>query len=193
MPADLNRTTWHDWYGAAENEGKRLLGEYKNVFAAGLSMGGLLSLHAGSQLQGIKGIISINPPVFTQYLILSVMSPVVKGVIPYFTKGFRKEDELAAQGRFDYKCYPVQAYTSLRKLRETVLNELAEIKLPVLIIQSLKDKAVRKGSAEYIKEQLVNSRAKLVTLPNSGHIATMGDEKHLLVQKIVDFMENESN
>ncbi len=192
-PGDLNTTTWHDWYEAVQNEGERLLKEYQHVFIAGLSMGGLLSLHAGIHLQGLKGVVAINAPVFTQYRILSAAAPVMHHLVPYFTKGARKENELAQQGRFDYNCYPVKAYTSLTQLRNTIMKELEELRLPSMLVQSLQDRAVRSGSVEYIKEHLLNSRVRMVSLPNSGHIATMDKEKHILVHELVDFMDIETN
>ncbi len=191
-PADLNTTTWQDWYAAVQKEGERLVAEYQHVFVAGLSMGGLLSLHAGIHLQGLKGVVAINAPVFTQYRILSALAPIMQHILPYFTKGARKEDKLAKKGRFDYNCYPVRAYTSLTQLRNTIVKELEELRLPSMLVQSLQDRAVRSGSVEYIKEQLRNSRVKLVTLPKSGHIATMDEEKEILVYELVKFIDSES-
>jgi carboxylesterase len=191
-PADLNATGWPDWYRAVELEGKKLLREYQHVFVAGLSMGGLLSLHAGLHLPGLRGVVAINAPIFTQYRLLSALAPPMQYMVPYFTKGARKEDELARQGRFDYNCYPVRAYTSLTDLRNTIIKELNLLKVPTMLVQSLRDRAVRKGSVQYIKEQLSNSRVKMLVLPNSGHIATMEQEKDLLAQELAGFMSKES-
>ncbi|KUG03833.1 putative esterase/lipase [hydrocarbon metagenome] len=191
-PADLNTTTWQDWYEAVQEEGEKLLERYPHVFVAGLSMGGLLSLHAGIHLQGLNGVVAINAPVFTQYRLLSAAAPLMQHMLPYFTKGARKDDELARKGRFDYNCYPVRAYTSLTQLRNTIIKELEELRLPSMLVQSLRDRAVRSGSVEYIKDHLPNSRVKMVTLPKSGHIATMDEEKNILVHELVEFMESES-
>ncbi len=191
-PADLNATTWQDWYEAVHSEGEKLLKEYRHVFVAGLSMGGLLSLRAGIHLSGLKGVAAINAPIFTQYRLLSALAPLIQHVMPYFTKGARKENELAREGRFDYNCYPVRAYTSLTELRNTIIGELETMELPALLVQSLQDRTVRRGSVEYIRRQLSNSPVKMVSLPNSGHIATMDKDRDILARELIDFMKNQS-
>ncbi|NLO20669.1 MAG: alpha/beta fold hydrolase [Syntrophomonadaceae bacterium] len=191
-PADLNATSWWDWYRAVELEGKRLLSEYQHVFVAGLSMGGLLSMHAGIHLPGLRGVVAINAPIFTQYPLLSASAPLMQHLVPYFTKGARKEDILARQGRFDYNCYPVRAYTSLTQLRNIIIKELNLLRIPAMLVQSLRDRAVKKGSVEYLKEQLSNSRVKILALPNSGHIATMEQEKNILARELGEFINKES-
>ena len=87
---------------------------------------------------------------------------------------------------------PGEAYTSLTELRNTIIKELNLLKVPTMLVQSLRDRAVRKGSVQYIKEQLSNSRVKMLVLPNSGHIATMEQEKDLLAQELAGFMSKES-
>jgi carboxylesterase len=188
-PADLNKTSWEDWYQAVENEISRLSKEYENVFIAGLSMGALLALYAGSKYQDIKAIIAINTPIFTQYPIITSLAPLIKNILPYISKlPVRREDSLELKGRFAYKCYPVKAYIGLTELRNKVLRELPSIKQPTLLIQSLKDRIVRTGSAEYLKNHLTGCQVKLINLPESGHIATMENEVNIIAQKLNDFM-----
>lgn len=188
-PAELNKTGWQDWRSAAEKEIWRLLKEYEDVFIAGLSMGALLALYVGSRFKEIKGIVSINAPIFTQYPIITSLAPLIQKVIPYVSKvPNRKENPLELKGRFAYDCYPVKAYTSLMKLRKMVINELAQIRQPTLLLQSLRDKAVKRGSAQYLKDHMTSCRVELVSLPKSGHIATMEDEVELIVNELVAFM-----
>lgn len=44
-PEDMAKTTWHDWVASAAEGLRELQGQCSKVFAAGLSMGGLLVLH----------------------------------------------------------------------------------------------------------------------------------------------------
>lgn len=189
-PADLNKTVWQDWYGAVEEVAGKLLNSYEEVYTAGLSMGGLLAYHAGVNLPGVRGVVAINAPIFTQYPILSALAPLLKRAVPFFTKGHRREKSLELQGRFEYNCYPVQAYTSLIELRKIIIDEMQNLKIPLLIIQSLQDRAVNPQSAAYIMEKSTNCISRLITLPHSGHIATMDGEKELISRAIIEFIHN---
>ena len=44
-------------------------------------------------------------------------------------------------------------------------------------------------SASYIKDKAVQSPVNLIELRNSGHIATMGQEKLLIAEEIIKFID----
>ncbi len=188
-PADLNETVWQDWFGAVEEEAGKLLNNYREVYTAGLSMGGLLAYHAGVNLPGVRGVVAINAPIFTQYPVLSALAPVMKKIVPYFTKGHRREKRLELQGRYEYSCYPVKAYTSLTDLRRRIIAEMEDLKVPLLVIQSLQDQAVNPESAAFIIKNSVNCISKLITLSHSGHIATMEGEQDIISHAIIEFTD----
>ncbi|WP_172674148.1 alpha/beta hydrolase [Syntrophomonas palmitatica] len=85
-PRFLNRLDWQDWYQAAEKEIRFLQTEYEKVFAAGLSMGGLLTIHAGVCLKNLQGIISINAPIYSNAPFLDFTSKLIAYVQPYYRK-----------------------------------------------------------------------------------------------------------
>lgn len=189
-PRFLNRTTWHDWYRAAEEEAAYLLAYYGNVYIAGLSMGGLLALHAGICLKGIKGVIAVNTPIYNHYPFLTLLSPLIQLINPYFPK--KQDDkvkELKARGRFAYDCNPVKAFRSMQDLRNLVVKELREIEVPVLAMQSVQDEAVKEESLAFITKTPRKARTQGIKLYNSGHIATM-EEPEIIAEEILKFIND---
>lgn len=184
-PEELNRTVWTDWYETVEQEIKNLQQVYNKVILVGLSMGGLLALHAGSRLEGIKAVAAINAPIFNRQPLLTLMAPVIQYIKPYYPKEMDEtRARLEKEGRFAYKVTPVRAFRSMMKLRGIVMCELDRLTAPLLVIQSLRDQSVTAQSADYIIKHAVHSRTTLVKLPCSGHIATMGPEKDIIVQAL---------
>ena len=55
-PREMNQTCWQDWFSRVEQEIDYLHRRHKRVFVAGLSMGGLLGLHAASRKEGLAGV-----------------------------------------------------------------------------------------------------------------------------------------
>jgi carboxylesterase len=186
LPEELNHTVWTDWYETVEEEMHNLRAQYDKVVLAGLSMGALLALHAGCRLEGINAVAAINAPIYNRQPWLTLLAPVIQYIKPYFPK---KMDETRArleeEGRFAYNVTPVQAFRSMMKLRGIVMRELDRLTAPLLVIQSLQDQSVRTESADYIMKHATRCRACLLKLPRSGHIATMGPEKDIIVQSII--------
>ncbi|SHG76409.1 carboxylesterase [Thermosyntropha lipolytica DSM 11003] len=187
-PAFLNQTTWQDWYRAVEQEASYLLAHYAEVYLAGLSMGGLLALHAAASLPGIKGVITINAPIYNRYPVLTWLAPVIQWIKPYFPKKKDKRmQELERKGRFAYRCHPVRAFRSMQDLRALVVKELPFIEVPVLALQSVYDEAVDVKSLSFIIENIKKAEVKGVKLYHSGHIATM-EEPEKVAEEIISFI-----
>jgi len=188
-PRFLNRSNWEEWYNAVEKELNFLMENHDQVFVGGLSMGGLLALHAGSQVKGLKGAISINAPIFNRSPLLTTASPLIGRIRPYYPKkGGTRLRSLEEAGRFAYNVIPAKAFQSLMNLRNTIMEETDNINLPVLLIQSLRDESVHPRSVQYLQEKIKHT--ELIELHCSEHIATMGSEKEKIARAIVDFIES---
>lgn len=188
-PRYLNQSNWEQWYAAVEKELGFLMQNHQQVFVAGLSMGALLSLHAACHIPGLKGAIAINTPIYNHSPILTAASPLIRCIKPFYPKKDRlRIRELEEEGRFAYDVIPVKAFQSVTRLRNMVMQELDDVKLPVLLIQSLQDEAVHPRSVYYLQEKLAD--AELLELPDSDHIATMGNEREKVARAIAEFIEN---
>ncbi|MDD4802116.1 MAG: alpha/beta fold hydrolase [Syntrophomonas sp.] len=190
-PFDLNRTKWQDWFARVDEEIDYLLKKHSRVFTAGLSMGGLLSLHAACKRSELRGAIAINTPIFTNSPWLTTLAPVMQYIKPYYPKKIDETyDELLKQGRFAYPVMPVKAYISMGKLRKAVMQEIAALNMPVLIFQSSRDEAVDRRSADFIKGNAIRAKVRLIELKESGHIATMSPDNVVIADEITGFINN---
>lgn len=188
-PRFLNRTTWRDWYGAVHSELSHLLETHEAVYAVGLSLGGLLALHAGSHVTGLQGIISINAPLFNRSPWLTRLAPLLQYLRPYYPKPLRSEAQtLKSRGRYAYRVYPVKALRSLLELRRMVMSELSGIETPLLVVQSLQDESVHPRSAVWIQEQAAPAAVDILYLSASGHVATMGGELEKIAARVRQFI-----
>lgn len=186
-PDHLNNTRWCDWYQAVQEECSALQKDYDRVFLAGLSMGGLLALYAGLRVDGLQGIISINTPIFMRRFLRLRMASLLQVWKIHWPKE-AIDPALQEQRRFAYDCYPRKAFSSMLKLRSRVMAELPAMKLPLLIIQSRQDETVLAESAQYISRRCRQADVRLLELPCSTHIATMGAEKETIAREILEFI-----
>jgi len=188
-PQDLNQTCWQDWFFCIEQELESLQELYSRVFIAGLSMGGLLALHAASKIRGLNGVIAINTPIITKFPLQMAAAPLIRYFRPFHPKKIGSADEeMVEEGRFAYPVMPIKALISMKQLRKIVIREISALNLPILLFQSLLDESINPNSAEYIKERAGQVRVRLVELRNSGHIATMGPEKLTIAEEMARFM-----
>ncbi len=188
-PELLNNCSWLDWYGAVKTELDHLLARYTRVFVGGLSMGALLALNAGLKLEGLQGVVAINAPIFNRNPFLTTCAPLYGYLRPYYPKKNTQElYDLEEQGRFAYRVMPVKAFQSLMKLRAKIMQDVQQLKIPALIIQSLQDDSVHPRSGQFLFAKTRANGATLLELKSSRHIATMGAEKEDIAQAIIDFM-----
>ncbi len=190
-PELLNNCHWSDWYGAVKTELVNLMASHTRVFVGGLSMGALLALNAGLSLEGLQGVVAINAPIYNINPFLTTCAPLYGCLRPYYPKKNTQElDELAEQGRFAYRVMPVKAFQTMMNLRGKIMQEIQQLKIPALIIQSLLDESVHPRSGRFLYANTKANAATYLELKTSQHIATMGPEKEQNVQKILAFMEN---
>lgn len=188
-PQDMNQTGWQDWFARVEQEIDYLQRKHTRVFLAGLSMGGLLALYAAGKRADLKGVIAINTPIYTSSPWLMAITPLLQYVRPYYSKKMDKAaEELQTQGRFAYPVMPVKAFISMGQLRKLVMSEIPRLNLPILLFQSSQDESVDTRSAQFIKDKVVQAKVRLIELRESGHIATMGQEKPIIAEEISKFI-----
>jgi carboxylesterase len=193
-PQHMNQTAWQDWYGRVLQELEYLQKKHNRVFLIGLSMGGLLALHAASKVEGLPGVIAINTPIFTTSPRQMSLTTLLQYIKPYYPKRMdQNAKELEKEGRFAYPVMPVKSLLSMRRLGRIVMREIPSLNIPVLLFQSGQDESVDPRSAQYIKEKAAQTRVKLVELKDSGHIATMGPEKQIIAQEIAEFIRKQGD
>jgi len=187
-PGFLNRTTWQEWFKAVEGELAYLLEHFEQVYAVGLSMGGLLAMRAGICLPQLSGVVSINAPIINRFWVTN-LAPVLQRIFLHFPKPKRQRPYLQGKNRFAYHVYPLKALSSMLELQQLVKKEIAKLTVPILLIQSQQDESVHPRSLEWLSER-IKAPQHVMRLEKSGHIATMGPEQELLAGRVVQFINS---
>lgn len=188
-PEDLIRTRWWDWLASVEDGFFMLQNYCKNIFIAGLSLGGILSLVAASRLP-VKGVISMSAP-FTlpQDWRLKFARPL-SHIIRFISKEKDDiQDDEIAQNHIDYPAYPTRSIAELHDLIQILHSSLTLIQIPVLLIYSKTDKTVPYSHADKMLQMIKPGLCKKVLLEKSSHVITEDVNRHIVFNASLDFIK----
>jgi carboxylesterase len=211
-PEDLARSTRKDWIASTE-AGLAELAQYKEVFVAGLSMGGALALMLAAQHpERIAGVIAMSTPTrFARSWMIDLAHPFMKWFYPYKPFDLRnsKIQKIFLNSRIwqgenitiDFSDPQVIAEIKATRLSIAALRELAQllatsrailkqVHCPLLVIQSKGDNTVSTACARELMQLAINARPKTLRwLEHSDHVITLGPEREevfLLSREFID-------
>ncbi len=197
-PEELAKTTWQDWYEGVEKNFQDLQKRVDEVFVAGLSLGGLLSLMLASEYP-VKKLALLATPVFLGGLLAKYVLPVVArtpliNVYPYQKKwaGPAINDPVAREKFKSYTKMPIKSIMAIVNLQKEVVRKLPQIQVPTLILHSPHDTTAPYANMDYLKQHLGSKEIKTVTLETSDHVLTMDYEKDLVAREVVSFFREAS-
>jgi carboxylesterase len=185
-PDDMETTGYLDWVGAAETALHELAARKRRVFVTGLSMGGSLTLNlaarfpdnvqaiapiaapAGLMNEAIAQVLSMNPP---------------PGRIP----GIGSDIKARGVAELAYAEVPVACLREVTTLVALTRDLLHNIKCPALIIQAREDHVVPAVNAMQIVQMVRSDDVRLLWLNESYHVATLDNDKELIINRIGDF------
>ncbi len=188
-PEHLRTTSWPDWYASLEAAYFELIGfGCQRIYAAGLSLGGTLSLHLAAQRR-LDGVITINAPIYLPSFIKTAVDWGSK-LVPYTTKVFSDVADPAQQGvQRGYPRTPVEVYRSMVDCLNVVRTELAQITAPALVIYSRNDHIVPTPNSHHIYQQISSVSKKLVVLHRSFHVATVDYDRGDIFARTLEFIQ----
>lgn len=151
--------------------------------AIGLSMGGLLCLHAAAQGMPPDAVVIMASPVWLKdkrtYLV-----PIIK----YFKRYQQKNLDKVDSRRVVYDRNPLVCVESLLHLVKVVRRELPQVVVPSLFLQAKDDRVVNPKSAAYLYCNVGSRDKQLVWLERGGHILTMGESQEKVRQEVWTFL-----
>lgn len=189
---ELNRTTWHQWYAAAQISYLKLLKECDEVFVAGLSMGGALALRLAQHQREISGLMLVNPALQAKNKLLK-LAPVLGKVIPSVPA---VGNDIAKPNvtEHSYDRTPIAAAASMLDLWSDVKKGLHLVTTPVQVFTSLNDHIVPVSSSELIINNVSTPlvHREHIFLEQSYHVATLDHESDVIFDKSVQFVKSKS-
>ncbi len=193
-PEDMIRSRYTDWMASVEDGYHLLRGVTDNIFLAGLSMGGVLSLLMSTRLD-VRGVIAMSTP----YKLPD--DPRLRHIewISKIVQFMPKSDEEPGAGWFDkdafkghvsYPQNPVYSIGELNKLLGEMRDALPKVNLPVLLIHSKDDKYVLPENMEWIYNDLGNASDKTkLYITGSGHVVTRDAARRQVFDAAMEFIQ----
>lgn len=179
---DLRRPAWRDWLTTVEDGLNLLRGMCDQVYVAGISMGGVLTLIAASRYQ-VQGVAALSTPYgLTGDWRVRFMRP-----LSLFVPKFKKPAAVGNRAETSYAYFVPHAIAEAAELAKLMQESLPKINIPVLLIQSRGDKVIEPNALDLISEQLQRLPPETLWLETSGHVITLDQEREIVYRKVADF------
>lgn len=195
-PYDMLETDWHDWWGACVENLAELSSRCEKVFLCGMSMGGALSLHAAAHYADrykIAGVAAYGTPIYLKNFLLPLI-PIAKKVLKFKpSAGSDVADQVACAEQQSYDLTPLECVSSLLELLSHVRNDLADVSVPVLLIQSKGDNTVHPPNVHLINRLLGSDDKTVVEVERSYHVITVDYDRDIVKEKTYDFIRRVAN
>lgn len=186
-PEDMAITTWKDWWSSTVKGYKKLVNQgCTSIYAAGLSMGGLLALNVALNYE-LKGVISLCTPIYVRDRRIHFV-PLLKRVIAYSNRDGEKLPHIEKE-IYIYQRTPLRSLESLLQFMKLMKKRISKVNTPIFIAQSKKDETVRPQSATYIYNGIGSADKELHWYENSTHIITLDVEKEKLFTDVAAFID----
>lgn len=180
---DLNATTWSDWLDAAKAELKALSANHSRVVAAGLSMGGALTLALGTGESPPDELVLVNPALYID----SPLTPLLP-VLKHFVASVPAiGGDIAHPNRCEYAYdrTPISAIASFAAAQRELREDLWRIHCPVTLFVSGHDGVVGPRTLRTLRSNLPQ-RPKIVSLRRSKHVATLDNDAEIIAEAILE-------
>ena len=153
----------------------------------GLSMGGTLTLLL-AETKSLRSAVAIAPAL-SVYNRKSWLAGLFWPFIRYTeeTEYIPKKDFLN-EYNISYKKTPVRCAADLNHLMRTAYRNLSKIHCPLLIAKAGRDETVRPEKIDRISGK-TNGPVKMLTLPQSPHVCTLGPEREMLFREAAEFFQ----
>ena len=209
LPQALQGCSWADWVGSARAGLNRLRETCSQVFIAGLSLGGLITLHLAAREPDLRGIVVMAAPSAIAHPAARLVS-LARRVVPYYNPlaraNFASErvrqslqmqydeerlnfDDPRVMARLHREArIPLGAVDELIRFNRRVVEELPLVRQPALFLQGKRDRTVKSDSALVLSARVSSTHKRVVWLENSGHVLPLEPDKHELMDEIVGFI-----
>ncbi len=187
-PDDMRRARWQDWLASVEDGLNLLKGCTEKQFVMGLSMGGVLTLIAAARFE-LAGAAAFSTPGSLPDDPRSFLLPLIGWLNLRIGKGkpdWRNRE--AAADHVDYPYYPTRSILELNKLIKVMQDELQNINIPVLLVQSRGDAAIPGDSMDVIFQRIHSTDKSKFWVEDSGHVVIREPEREKIFAEVKTFL-----
>lgn len=205
--ADLQASTWQDWYRSAEEALFELRATCDRVIIGGLSTGAVLSLLlAAKHPEKVDGVTLYSPtlwlsgrkipwyvPLFrciTSKPIANLFRfpiPMHVGIKDQRIREFVRNAARTVEGAPARVKTPGGAVLERHRLARVVMGLLGTISKPVLILHAREDDYAGLDNANYLQRKL-GGPVDLVVLDDCYHMVTVDRQRHIVLDRTTSFI-----
>jgi carboxylesterase len=183
-PEDMESYSYSDWIYDVEEAYNFLQQTCSRIFIMGQSMGGALALRV-AETKKCAGIITINAalevPDYDPYQYLEA---------PRFIPDDNPDIKDPNAKEITYSVVPIKGVKQLLTLMKTTREKLQMVSSPLLLFKSPEDHVVPAYCSQEIYHRVSSRDKKLVSLPNSYHVASLDYDKNQIVKETSAFIKN---
>ncbi len=185
---DMVPTRWADWTRDVEAAYQRLAVRASRIVVLGLSMGGSLTLWAGTRHREVRGLVCINPATLPQ-------SPEVLDMLKAMVDGGQEVMDGIGSDIADpdthESAYPGTPLAALHSFQLDGLVPLSKqygsLVMPLLLFTSVQDHVVDPGNSDALASEY-GGTVERVMLERSYHVATQDYDKDEIFVRSVEFV-----
>lgn len=177
------------WVGAAEKELIQLLEVCEEVYLIGFSMGGMIASHL-STIYPVKRLVLLSAA-------YHYVSPhkFIKELVELFVAYLKNEHhDLLMYHRFQNKVkgVPIKVAREFQKLVHSFRSDIRKISIPTFIAHGLNDSIVPTKSSKQIFQEIGAKEKHIMMIDNSNHLICLCEDNKILFEKILKFLQPES-
>ena len=185
-PDELVHTGPEDWWKDVMEAYQFLKDKgHQKIAAVGLSLGGVFALKLGYTVP-LNGIVTMCSPMY-----IKSEEIMYEGVLAY-TREFKKREgkspEQIEVEMEEFKKTPMNTLKALQGLIKEVRENVDTVYAPTFVVQSTVDEMINTDSANIIYNEVQSDQKKLKWYENSTHVITLGQEKDMLHEDILAFL-----
>ena len=189
-------TRWTDWYGSVTQAYDQLHAQCDTIFPIGLSLGGLLCLHLAAH-RTVTGVVAVSAPFSIQNPLIPFFKlfPFLYDLIPYVKKNPKDNDtvdQTVCIHHPEYPGNPTRAAASLIfDLLPHLRNDLRDICVPTLLIQSHGDRVIPANSMNEFYARIGSRDKDKVWVDQSGHLVLEDYSKEIAFARVLQFISQQ--
>jgi len=193
-PEDLAIRSYKDWVASVERGYAIMSHLCKQVVVGGFSAGALLAMDLAARVQDIKGVFAVCPSMrlqdFSSRFVpaVDVWNRVMKKVR---LNGAQKEfvENQPENPHINYFRNPVSGVLELERLMDAVDDKLSDIRMPVLVVQSLKDPVVRPSGSRRAFDRIGSEDKSYILFNFDRHGILLGQDSEKVHNSIWNFIK----